>query len=257
MSPPIFVDGFSINSVFVDGVEQSEVFADGVQVFEPALETMFDDYERSPDGTPITSHIMNTGQGWDVEADDRGTEIGSYQGEQAAGKLNTASPGTAFMHISPVPLNPPLPTAYYTACTFGWRTTNPNSAFGRLYTNERSPTVPNNQTYLQNNYDGNGSHEITITQNGVKTTTRTVNGQVTNQTLFEVWFDGPLRLIEGAVTINGVQYLTGVVGLVDTPSGADYIYQIRQTESRTFQNQSVAAKTYRFDPFPSGSVPFP
>lgn len=258
MSPPIFVDGVEINEVFVDGVEQNIVVVDGIEVFTSAqLEAMFDDYNRSPNGTPITSHIMNSGQGWAVLVDDRGTQIDPFQGEQAAVRNNPTNPGSAFLHIEPVPLDPPLPTAYHVVTTNGWRTTNPNSAFGRIYTNQRSTVIPNNQTYLQNNYDGSGNHEITITQNGVKTRTVNVGGSVTNEIIMEVWFDGPLRLIEGAVTILGTRFLTGVIGLVDTPVGADYIYQLRQTESRNFQTQGVAVKTYLFEPFESGQVPFP
>jgi len=67
--PPLFVDGVEIKSVFVDGVEQDSVFADGVEVFSVvAGEDYIDDFLRDPNGTLITDHLMNTGQGWDTSA---------------------------------------------------------------------------------------------------------------------------------------------------------------------------------------------
>lgn len=65
--PPLFVDGVEIKEVFIDGVEQDVVFADGVEVFNALQgEEFFDDFERSANGTPITSHVMNTGQSWTI-----------------------------------------------------------------------------------------------------------------------------------------------------------------------------------------------
>jgi hypothetical protein len=123
---PLFVDGVEIKSVFVDGVEQSEVWADGVQVFSSVGNYFFDDFNRSPNGTPVSDHIMNTGQSWfTTESFPPNPKIQPFNGVQTAYNFTSFSEDTCRTEL--IPDNDGsmwLEEAYVFNITGSWDTNN-------------------------------------------------------------------------------------------------------------------------------------
>ena len=121
--PPLFVDGVEINELFVDGVEQGEAYADGVLVFDPG-EYMFDDMGRSANGTPLNSHIMNTGHRWDNTSANVAT-IQTFHGLQQAYFSRTGNIGGAGFTMLALPETGVAPVAYHARAVAYWNRPSP------------------------------------------------------------------------------------------------------------------------------------
>ena len=252
--PPLFVDGVEMNSIFVNGAEQDSVFADGVEVFSGLQgEDMFDDFERSANGTPVLNHLMNTGNAW-IAGRSFGTPttIETFQNRQNAFRQAPGT-GSSFLSLRAVPLLE-FAEAYHCSVDCNWGTLNPNSVSANLYTHQISPAV-GNSTNIRIFYNGSAV-QMWIQMNGTDFNNVSVPASGIDQFTLEVFFDAPLNLIAGRIRVGGVPSDTGTLSTLENP--VDTFSEIFLSENRVIgQNAISAFSNYELTAFPSGSVPFP
>ncbi len=251
---PTFVDGVEINELFIDGVEQDSAFVDGVQVYDPLQgEDMFDDFERSANGTPVLNHLMNTGNAW-IAGRNFGvpTEIQTFQNRQTAFRQAPGT-GSSFLSLRAVPLLD-FAEAYHCSVDCNWGTLSPNSVSANLFTHQIAEAL-SNQTSIRIFWDG-AIVNMWIQMNGTDFNQSTVPASNIDQFTLEVFFDAPLNLIAGRIIIQGVPLDTGTLSTLENP--VDTFSEIFLSENRLFgQNAISAFSNYELTAYPSGSVPFP
>ena len=249
--PPIFVDGVEIGELFVDGVEQAEAFVDGVEVFS-AGEEMFDDFERSGNGTLIQNHAMNTGQSWIalLTAGFLNGNIQTYKGQRQSFVTQVSTIAAALQTNQPV-FDEGFPAGLHARVVGHWtRDDVANNSFARLEI--RSANDVNRCTVMFIfDIENNNSRVFMSTDLGILQEIPVPGVNVTAEV--EIFWDG--TDFQGRVTVpNG-----GVITTTKFPARPNMAKIQVSVQEQFFGNQTKqnGMSEFQLDGSSPGGVPFP
>jgi hypothetical protein len=255
--PPIFVDGVEIKTLFVDGVEQASAFADGVEVFSSG-EYQLDDFERSANGTPVSAHLMNTGQSWDTWSTNKPT-IQPFKGLQQAFWSRTGSTSTAGFTMNPIFESGVLSVAFYAKVHCWWNrpgSVQSTGTYGQIYLDHDIDPVQNRVRFnLSSDPDISTETGLLIgNQNAVLQNIPMpwANYDTNYDAIIEFWTDGVQ--FQGRVTSGGQSALSNRFATIGIPNKVS-VGSVEQFFGNTLKEAGIS--DWELQEYSPSSLPWP